>query len=314
MGHKMKTHERKPLFALALSLLLTGLGHIYNGKPFRGILFFISSVVFPLVMLQLSVVGSDHLTIVFLSGSFLTSIVIYIWAAVDSVRLSRHTGASYILKSYNKLWIYLLFILSVNFIIYGPLFDSENLGLHAKPFKSMTRSMLPNLLPGDLVIVDSRVDRSSETLGLKRGELVVFWQNKTRKMPFVKRIIGLPGDDIEMKGMQLFINGKKRTIGKVPLAMEERASSTGEKTVSFYEQGDAGNYCVDYYEGWEREDLRKTVPAGHFFVLGDSRDNSIDSRQWGMIPFHSVEGSVRQIYFSKDPDGGIRWQRIGKTF
>lgn len=314
MDHKMKTYERKPLFALALSLFLTGLGHIYNGKPFRGILFFVSSIFFPLLLFQLSVVGSDHLTIIFLSGSFLTSIVIYIWAAVDSWRLSRHTGASYILKSYNKLWIYLLLILSVNFIIYGPIIDEQKLGLHAEPFKSMSRSMIPNLLPGDLVIVDSRLDRSSENLGLKRGELLVFWQNKTKKIPYVKRIIGLPGDTIELKGMELFINGQRRTVGKAIVAMEERTSSTGERTVSFYEQGDEGTYCVDYYEGWDREDFRKIVPVGHYFVLGDSRDNSIDSRQWGMIPFNAVEGRVRQVYFSKDPEGGIRWQRIGKTF
>lgn len=314
MDHKMKTHERKPLFALALSLLLTGLGHVYNGKPFRGILFFVSSIVFPLVLFQLSVVGSDRLTIVFLSGSFFTSIVIYIWAAVNSVQLSRHTGSSYILKSYNKLWIYLLLILSVNFILYGPLIDEENLGVHAKPFKSMSRSMIPNLLPGDLVIVDSRLDRSSDNLGLKRGELVVFRVNKTKKIPFVKRIIGLPGDTIELKGMELYINGKRRTVGEVPVALGERTADTGKRTVSYYEQGDKGTYVVDYYEGQGRKDLIETVPEGHCFVLGDCRDNSIDSRQWGMIPFHSVEGRVRQVYFSKDPEGGIRWQRIGKTF
>jgi len=86
---KIKFKERKPLFALALSLFLTGLGQVYNGALRKGILLFLSSIIFPFLLFQLSVVGPAIMLIAFLVLSLLASIGIYIWGCLEAGQKDR---------------------------------------------------------------------------------------------------------------------------------------------------------------------------------------------------------------------------------
>jgi signal peptidase I len=309
---KIIFRERKPLFALALSLFLTGLGQVYNGKPRKGIILFLISIVFPLLFFQLSVFGPDKMLILFLVLSLFASLGIFIFAAVDAWKHAKRIGKNYTLKFYNKLYVYILLILSLNFLFSGRIVDLSKICFFALPYRMATGSMIPNILPGDYIITHRRINHSAQNHGLKKDELVVFKYPYDKKKHFIKRVIGLPGDEIEIKGMELYVNGERRT-GKEASYLEGRqGENIKEGTVAFYEEGDSGTYIVIYIEGTSRTNLVVSVPEGHCFVLGDYRDNSMDSRHWGMVPLNDVVARAKLVYFSVYPEGGIRWRRIGK--
>jgi signal peptidase I len=309
---KIKFKERKPLFALALSLFLTGLGQVYNGKPKKGIFLFLIWIVFPLLLFQLGIIGPDKMLILFLLLSLLASLGIYIWAALDAWKQAKRLAKNYTLKFYNKLYVYILLIIVLNLFSFGPIIDWQKICFFALPYRMATGSMIPSILPGDFIMTDKRIDHSAENHGLKRGELVVFKYPKNKEKHFIKRVIGLPGDEIEIKGMELYVNREKRTGEEVSYMQERRDEYIKERTVAFYEASDSGTYVVFFLQGTARENLRVTVPEGYCFVLGDYRDNSADSRHWGPVALNDVVARAKQIYFSVNPEGGIRWGRIGK--
>jgi len=309
---KYKFRERKPLFALALSFLLTGLGQLYNGKPRKGILFFGASLILPFLFFQLSVVGSNQILIVFLVLSSASDLGIFIWAARDAWKQAKRMEKNYKLRVYNRLYVYILLVIVLSLFAFGLIVNRQKICFFALPYRMQTGSMAPTILPGDLIMVDKRIDHASKNLGLKRGELVVFKYPRNKNMHFIERIIGLPGDEIELRGMELYVNGIKWTVQGVPW-LEGRGDENIKKgTIAFYEKGDSGTYRVFYLQGAAREDLNVTVPEGCCFVLGDNRDISADSRHWGYVPLVDIVSKARLVYFSIDPEGGVRWGRIGK--
>jgi len=305
--------ERKPLFALALSFLLTGMGQVYNGKLRKGILFFTASLIVPFLLFQLSVVGPDQILIVLFALFLIADPGISVWAALDAWKQAQRSERNYRLKIYNKLYVYILLIVGLNFLVFALIAGWQKIEILASPYRQVTGSMAPTILPGDFVLAGRRVGHSSENLGLRRGELVIFKLPRDKKLRVVKRIIGLPGDEIELRGMELFVNGIKCTSRETPPPEGREAESDGKKIIAFYEKGDSGAYRVLYFEGTARDDFRISVPEGCCFVLGDNRDISADSRHWGSIALNDIVARPRIIYFSLDPKGGVRWGRIGKS-
>lgn len=305
--------ERKPLFALALSFLLTGMGQVYNGKLRKGILFFAASLIVPFLLFQLSVVGPDQTLIVLFALFLIAEPGIFVWAALDAWKQAKRLGKNYRLKIYNKLFVYILLVVGLNLLVFALIAGWRKLEFLAVPYRQATASMAPTILPGDLILADHRIDHSSENLGLRRGELVVFKLPRDKKLRVVKRVIGLPGDEIELRGMELYVNEKKWTAQEAPPPEGWEAESDGKKIIAFYEQGDSGAYRVLYFEGTARDDFRISVPEGCCFVLGDNRDISADSRHWGGIALNDIVARARIVYFSRDPKGGVRWGRIGKS-
>ncbi len=304
--------ERKPLFALALSFFLTGMGQVYNGKLRKGILFFAASLVVPFLLFQLTVVGPDQTMIVLFALSLLADPGLSIWAALDAWKQAKRSGKDYRLKIYNKLPVYILLIAGLYLVVFALMTGWRKLEFLAVPYRQATASMAPIILPGDLILVDHRIDHSSENLGLRRGELVVFKLPRDKKLRVVKRIIGLPGDDIELRGMELYVNGIKCTSQETPPPEGREDENAGKETVAVREKSDSGGYTVFYLEGTAKKDFKILVPEGCCFVLGDNRDNSADSRHWGGIPLDDIVARPRIVYFSLDPQGGVRWDRIGK--
>ena len=178
-------------------------------------------------------------------------------------------------------------------------------------FKIPTGSMEPNLLVGDHLLVNKfvfapTVSGLERTLlpmrPIVRGDVVVFKFPEDPERDFIKRIVGLPGETIEVKGTQVLVNG---TAIVQPFA-------------HFLLPHDPNALVND---GDPRERYGPvTVPAGHFFAMGDNRDNSQDSRYWGFLPGHYVKGRALMIYWSFDDDpstsgvtklvGGTRWSRL----
>jgi signal peptidase I len=178
-------------------------------------------------------------------------------------------------------------------------------------FKIPTGSMEPNLLVGDHLLVNkfvfaptlAGVERTLLPMRpIVRGDVVVFKFPEDPERDFIKRIIGLPGETIEVKGTQVLVNG----------------AAIAQPFAHFLLPHDPNAPVND---GDPREHYGPvTVPAGHYFAMGDNRDNSQDSRYWGFLPGHYVKGRALMIYWSFDDDpstsgvtklvGGTRWSRL----
>jgi signal peptidase I len=174
-------------------------------------------------------------------------------------------------------------------------------------FKIPTGSMKPNLLVGDHLLVNkfifapaaSGLERALLPMRpIERGDIVVFKYPEEPERDFIKRVIGLPGDTLELQNQTVLINGQ-------PLA----------EPYAHYLFPPAA-------EGQMEGDLRRkygpvTVPESHYFMMGDNRDDSQDSRFWGFLPQAYVKGRALFIYWSFDtPEDGSpggfapRWGRL----
>jgi signal peptidase I len=162
-------------------------------------------------------------------------------------------------------------------------------------FKIPTGSMEPNLLVGDHLLVNKFVFAPTasplERLVLpmreiRRGDIVVFKFPEEPERDFIKRVIGLPGDTLEVHNRQVKING-------VPL----------EEGYTHY-LIPVGDDEAGGFDPRARRYGPVTVPADHYFMMGDNRDNSQDSRWWGFLPAHYVKGRALMIYWSFEPPGG----------
>lgn len=130
----------------------------------------------------------------------------------------------------------------------------------AQAFRVQGTSMLPLLQDGERIIVNKFVYRFRH---IERGDVVVFWYPKDPSVSFIKRVVGLPGETVELRGGILYINGQK---------LEE-------------------DYLDPRFQGDEtRAPLE--VPRGYFFVLGDHRSSSNDSRNWGDVPEKYIYGKA----------------------
>ena len=158
-------------------------------------------------------------------------------------------------------------------------------------FKIPTGSMENNLLIGDHLLVNKFVfgpeisgfERAMLPMrDIKRGDIVVFKFPDEPERDFIKRVIGLPGETIELRNKKVFVNG---------VGLEE-------SYVHFLEASHMAAEVTSF-------DVRErygpvTVPPGQYFVMGDNRDNSQDSRYWGFLPRHYVKGKALVIYWSYD--------------
>ena len=191
----------------------------------------------------------------------------------------------------------------------------------AEPFRIPSASMMPTLLIGDFILVN-KYDYGFRlpvlnTLVIRnktpeRGDIIVFRYPENPAIPYIKRVVGLPGDHIAYYDKTLFINGepvKQDVLGKY------KAMGSGkmmEGTSLRLEMLDTVTHeiLVDI-ERYSRE-VEGIVPDNQYFVLGDNRDNSKDSRYWGFVPDENLIGRAFFIWMNWDVrNGGIEWGRIG---
>lgn len=305
---------RRPLLAKAAALVLPGLGQVYNGEIWKGLALFslltLCTPVFASLAVWTHTRGSWALVVL----GVVLAIAIYVYAIVDAYRTARRAGATYVLQPYNRPSAYLALFLGGYFFVLSPTVrhTKENV---LELFKVPSSSMLPTIVAGDRFFADKSVNRPGGK-NVWRGAVAVFIYPNNRTAMYVKRIIGLPGDKIEIKGTSIEVNGKSIEREPVLDLGDQRLNRLLEQGVAYREEGDRGSYVVlwkrDPPKDAPRAPLSLTVPNGAVFVLGDNRDAAQDSRQFGVVPLADVAGIGRQIWFSKGP-GGIDWRRIGKS-
>ncbi len=190
-------------------------------------------------------------------------------------------------------------------------------------YKIPAESMAPTLQVGDHFHLDRLRYRFSP---VERGDVIVFEKSRSESpgglsggtVSWVKRIVGLPGDTVEMRVDRLRVNG--RPLPRCPAGDVEFASTSlnGAPEVIrkdlFLERNGAALYTIFEDPGGPAGAFGPVrVPEGEVFVLGDNRDNSNDSRYFGSIPIERVKGRVAHIWWSNRRPRGFRWERVGRA-
>jgi len=206
-----------------------------------------------------------------------------------------------------------------------------------EPFRIPSASMVPTLLIGDLILVNKFeygirlpiVNQKIIDIGNpNRGDIVVFRYPLDPSVDYVKRLIGLPGDKITYKNKRLFINGEPVETAKLAEDFfdDERVSYTSQFTEKLPRDGAVRAHRIlndnnslpmlpeftafrdncAYADG--NLEVTCTVPAGHYFMMGDNRDNSLDSRFWGFVPDRNIVGRAFFVWMNF---GNLR--RIGSV-
>ena len=178
-------------------------------------------------------------------------------------------------------------------------------------FKIPTGSMENNLLIGDHLLVNKFVFAPTMSAAeqavlpidpIRRGDILVFKYPEEPERDFIKRTIGLPGETVELRNKKVYINNQPLDEPYVHFLFPPDEDSGA---------GDADFTDFDV----RRQYGPVTVPEGHYFMMGDNRDNSQDSRYWGFMPRSYVKGKALFVYFSfaEQPTGllsAVRWSRI----
>jgi signal peptidase I len=300
--NETRGHARIPWVAAVLSLFCTGLGHIYCGRIVTGLALFLASLLFAPVAVLVSCLAPSTFVLVGLIAAALGVIGIYLFAVVDSFRLARCMKTGYEPKDYNRPAIYAAFFLvGVSY----PLGVAHYLRSHAlEAFYIPTASMAPNIMAGDRVLANKSLYRFTAP---QRGDVIIFRNPTDRRQNFVKRVIGLPGDRVEVRDNEVYVNGRKLQRDRVPPSSLAWAGQNVAGDV-FYERNAAARYRILLGDGdGDIPDYPETaVPEGACFVLGDNRDRSRDSRQFGFVPLGDVLGSVQYVYYP-----ATTWRRFG---
>ncbi len=184
-----------------------------------------------------------------------------------------------------------------------------------EPFRIPSGSMIPTLRVGDFILVnrfayglrcpigDCKLLALAEP---KRGDVVVFRYPVDPKMDFIKRVIGLPGDTVRYVNKQLTVNGE--------LASQEAIGPFDGRPLDTELQETLGSVQHHILTNSDRpvQDFEFTVPAGQYFMMGDNRDGSSDSRYWGTVPEAYLKGRAFFVWMSWDSEA-MRpvWSRIG---
>ncbi len=263
-------HKCKPWLTALLSVIFPGLGHIYAGAARRGLL------QLGLVTAALLIFGWTGKTAT-LGGFYLLIAITFAgfgWIVIDSILVCRRRQQKK--KIYNRWPVYLIFALIMIFVQWMSLQYRDSV-MGYQSFRLASDSMSPLLQEGDYVLVDTRHFQRREPAV---GDVVVF-DSVDKVQIYVKRIAAFGGDTIEIDNGRVLRNSLIVDSLSVPAERRKRpVSRSMEKTL---------------------------VPPGHLFLLGDWRDNSRDSRYWGVLPEKNLIGTVKAIWYSGD------WGRIGRV-
>lgn len=182
----------------------------------------------------------------------------------------------------------------------------------ASPYKIPSGSMIPTLKIGDFIFVSKlsyglKIPFTNKNIinfsQPKRGDVIVFVEPREQKLDYIKRVVGTPGDKIELKNDKLYINDKlaERHEVKDEKYLYDYPSAPIRDAATVYEENiDGKEHTMMEFSRIAENFGPVTVPPGHLFMMGDNRDNSGDSRVWGYLPIRNVRGRALFIWLSLD--------------
>lgn len=280
--------KRNPLIAFLYSLFVPGAGQIYNGQWKKGITFFM------LIILVVPFIFSFTRFITTFQGFlafFVTEALFMLWMFADAV-FSAKKRKEYEMKKFNH-WYYFVFIV-VAFIALAFIFDTKKI-LKIEAYAMPTTSSAPTLFPGDRLVVNTvaythRSPKTGDLIAYRYfGEVLLF------------RVIGLPGDTIDMKKGELHINDeqlKTEHVGDTVMdifALKEYIEELpeGKKHAIYRLNTDKASYPPPA----NTVVFPVIVPDESYFVMGDNRDNAADSRFTGCVTKDNIVGQVVYVYW-----------------
>ncbi|MEM1411569.1 MAG: signal peptidase I [Pseudomonadota bacterium] len=193
-----------------------------------------------------------------------------------------------------------------------------------EPFKIPSGSMIPTLLIGDFIVVNKYsyglrlpvLNTKFVDLGEpERGDVVVFRYPVDPSVNFIKRVIGLPGDAVTYRDKRFFINGEPVEVqgGAAFQSTDVKCSTPRSDAVRFREDLGPTRHDFLVHENVRGRNGQWQVPEGHYFMVGDNRDRSNDSREWGFVPEENLVGRAVGIWLNLDVNKGCAdWGRVGQ--
>ena len=195
-----------------------------------------------------------------------------------------------------------------------------------EPFKIPSGSMIPTLLVGDLILVNKfhygvRLPVINKKIiannDPKRGDVMVFRYPKDTSVDYIKRVVGVPGDEITFREQRLYVNGQPAPLEAMPppgfynedtmryessftekLGDVEHRILLNPQSQPYYGPDDKINFPFRENCRYSAEGVSCKVPAGHYFMMGDNRDNSQDSRFWGFVPDENIVGKAFFVWMN----------------
>ena len=204
-------------------------------------------------------------------------------------------------------------VIAVVFVLRSFLFE---------PFKIPSGSMIPTLLVGDLILVNKFTygvrlpvinKKIIDASGPERGDVMVFRYPPQPNLDYIKRVVGVPGDEVAYLNKRLTINGQAVDTSQLPEFFEKDAmryfqqfeEKLGDKPHRLLNDVRSPAFIQGASDFAYRENCRYSVegvsckvPAGHYFVMGDNRDNSLDSRYWGFVPDENIVGKAFFVWMN----------------
>lgn len=192
-----------------------------------------------------------------------------------------------------------------------------------QPYRVPTGSLEPTVMPGDFIVVKQysyglrfpvTQTKIWETGEPKRGDIALFYWPVDTRVRFVKRVIGLPGDHIVYQDKVLTINGKSMPQTLIGPDMSEEPGHLPQPVIRKQEDLDGVKHdIIVQKEGGDDKSFDIVVPPSSYFMMGDNRDGSDDSRYWGFVPEENLIGNAFGVWLSWDSNNKtLRWNRMFK--
>lgn len=263
----MEGKKRSPIIGALLSVITPGLGQIYNGQFKKGIIFFFTGylliMLLPITGLQYQFYGM----IAFVLIAICWRLFIIGDAILVAIRIKE-----IVLKPYNKWYLYLLIaVMTTSVSAITADYLKTNI-IEVEAYKTPVGSMAPTLEKDDHLIVNLKAYQIDRPI---KGDIIVFRYPEDKRRVFIKRVIAVEGDIIESRNKTIFINGQ---LINEPYVQHKDNSKNMETRDNF------GPYLV---------------PKNKFFVMGDNRDQSYDSRYFGYVDVEDIKGKAVYIYWAK---------------